>query len=53
MDLVTFTEGNLNGKLHFLRSGIFVYDFVNPDLRIEVFFEKEGAAENGEGGGGH
>ena len=46
-DLVTFTEGNLNGKLHFLRSGIFVYHFVDPDLWIEIFFEKEGAAENG------
>ena len=26
---------------------MFVYQFVEPDLRIEVFFEKDGAAENG------
>ena len=26
---------------------IFASHFVDPDLRIEIFFEKEGAAENG------
>ena len=26
---------------------MFVYHFVDPDLRFETFFEKEGAAENG------
>ena len=26
---------------------MFVYHFLNPDLRLEIFFEKEGAAENG------
>ena len=26
---------------------MFVYHFVNPDLRIEKFFEKEEATENG------
>ena len=26
---------------------MFVYHFVDPDLRVEIFFEKEGAAENG------
>ena len=26
---------------------MFVYHFVDPDLRLEIFFEKEGAAENG------
>ena len=25
---------------------MFVYHFVDPDLRVEIFFEKEGAAEN-------
>ena len=24
-----------------------VYHLVDPDLRVEIFFEKEGAAENG------
>ena len=27
---------------------MFVYHFADPDLRIETFFEKDGAAENGE-----
>ena len=27
---------------------MFVYHFVEPDLRIEIIFRKEGAAENGE-----
>ena len=26
---------------------MFVYHFLNPDLRLEIFFKKEGAAENG------
>ena len=26
---------------------IFVYHFVDPDLRVETFFEKDEAAENG------
>ena len=26
---------------------IFVYHFVDPDLRVETFFEKDGAAKNG------
>ena len=26
---------------------MFFYHFVDPDLRIDKFFEKEGAAENG------
>ena len=26
---------------------ILVYRFVNPDLIIEIFFEKDGAGENG------
>ena len=26
---------------------IFVYHFVDPDLRAEIFFKKEEAAENG------
>ena len=26
---------------------IFVYHFVDPDLKVEVIFRKEGAAENG------
>ena len=26
---------------------MFVYHFVDPDLRIEIFFQKEGATENG------
>ena len=25
---------------------MFVYHFVDPDLKVEIFFEKEGAAEN-------
>ena len=25
---------------------MFIYHFVDPDLRVEIFFEKEGAAEN-------
>ena len=28
---------------------MFVYHFVDPDLRIETLFEKDGAAENGGG----
>ena len=27
---------------------MFVYHFVDPDLRINIFFEKEVTAENGE-----
>ena len=27
---------------------MFVYQFVDPDLRFEIFFEKEGTAENGD-----
>ena len=30
-----------------LIESMFVYHFVDPDLRIETFFEKDGAAENG------
>ena len=26
---------------------MFVYHFVDPDLRVEIIFRKEGAAENG------
>ena len=26
---------------------IFVYHFVDPDLKVEVIFRKEGTAENG------
>ena len=26
---------------------MFVYHFVDPDLRVEIYFEKEGSAENG------
>ena len=26
---------------------MFVYHFADPDLRVQIFFEKEGAAENG------
>ena len=26
---------------------MFVYHFIDPDLMVEIFFEKEGAAENG------
>ena len=26
---------------------MFVYHFVYPDLRVEIYFEKEGSAENG------
>ena len=26
---------------------MYVYYFVDPDLRVETFFEKDGAAENG------
>ena len=26
---------------------MFVYHFVDPDLRVEIFFNKEGTAENG------
>ena len=26
---------------------MFVYSFVDRDLKIEIFFKKEGAAENG------
>ena len=26
---------------------MFVYYFVDPDLRVDIFFEKEEAAENG------
>ena len=26
---------------------MFIYYFVDPDLRVETFFEKDGAAENG------
>ena len=26
---------------------MFVYHFVDPDLRVEIFFKKEGTAENG------
>ena len=26
---------------------MFVYHFVDPDLRVKTFFEKEGEAENG------
>ena len=26
---------------------MFVYHFVDPDLRVETFFEKDEAAENG------
>ena len=26
---------------------MFVYHFVDPELRIEIFFQKEGTAENG------
>ena len=26
---------------------VFVYHFVDPDLRVETFFEKDGAAKNG------
>ena len=26
--------------------GIFVYHFVDPDLRVETFFEKDETAEN-------
>ena len=29
---------------------VFVYHFVDPDLRVEIFFEKEGAAGNGSDG---
>ena len=25
---------------------MFVYPFVDPDMRVEIFFTKEGAAEN-------
>ena len=25
---------------------MFVYHFVDPDLRVETFFQKDGAAEN-------
>ena len=28
-------------------NSMFVYHFVDPDLRVEIFFEKEGSAENG------
>ena len=27
---------------------MFVYQFVDPDLRVEIFFEKDGTAENGD-----
>ena len=27
---------------------MFVYHFVDPDLMVKMFFEKEGAAENGD-----
>ena len=26
---------------------MFAYHFVDPDLRVEIFFQKEGTAENG------
>ena len=26
---------------------MFIYHFVHPDLRVETFFEKDAAAENG------
>ena len=26
---------------------MFVYHFVDPDLKVEIFFEKDRAAENG------
>ena len=26
---------------------MFVYQFIDPDLKVEIFFEKEGAAKNG------
>ena len=26
---------------------MFVYHFVDPDLRVEIIFRKEGTAENG------
>ena len=26
---------------------MFVYNFIDPDLRVEILFEKEGAVENG------
>ena len=26
---------------------MFVYQFVDPDLRVEIIFRKEGTAENG------
>ena len=26
---------------------MFVYNFIDPNLRVEIFFEKEGAVENG------
>ena len=29
---------------------MFVYHFVDPDLRVEIFFEKEGVAGNGSDG---
>ena len=29
---------------------VFVYHFVDPDLRVEIFFEKQGVAGNGSDG---
>ena len=49
-----FSSGGFRSFLIFIskRTGVvissmFVYCFVHPDLRVEIFFKKEGTAENG------
>ena len=40
-------SGESIGRTRVVTNSVFAYLFVYPDLRVEVIFIKEGAAENG------